>query len=643
MHPHRKSVAAFGALALAALTSPACSDRASSPSTSVDDPGARISQHDTTPASPFAGASSEETPLDWGAVHRDPRSPRFSIAVLPDIQYLFDSDRSDPAPVDATFRYLLAPEAAGRGEPNILFMAQLGDVTENHADSEFALASQSFRAIDGRVPYSVLAGNHDVSSRTDDQRGPTAYLAMFGPQRFQHDPTFGGASPDGYNSYHVFTGADRRWIVLALDWRISDGGIAWAQSVLDANPTTPVIVTTHELAYADSTGVASLSAYGQRLWDQLIRRNDQIFLTINGHFWPPGRTVMQNDAGHDVYVHIANYQDRYYGGSGMLRLYGFDLARGRIDVQTFSPFMLGKSPERRNPLDRLEVELTDDANRFSISMDFAARFAGFAPVPPRPARPAPAVLVPGTVAYWRFDASAVDGVPVPTGATFADLSGHGNYVTAARIGASGPSALTWSLDHHDDQPAHASLYFDGASGGHGGYLQTAAGAPINGLRFERGYTIEAFLKIQQGYDGGSHDWMGALSWAGQSGDAGKTGGDPLEPVSSLNVSPERFLQFIAYPVPRNDSSTNWSHAVATGTWAHVAVVSDGTLTVMYVQGSPITRNPRTPALGISTTGTPFIIGGTQYANVLDESFFGWIGDVRVVDRPLRVHEFMAGR
>ena len=37
---------------------------------------------------------------------------------------------------------------------------------------------------------------------------------------------------------------------------------------------------------------AELSAYGQQLWDELINDNDQIFLTLNGHYWPPGRTTL---------------------------------------------------------------------------------------------------------------------------------------------------------------------------------------------------------------------------------------------------------------------------------------------------------------------------------------------------------------
>jgi hypothetical protein len=573
--------------------------------------------------------------------HSDADSPRFTLAVLPDTQYLLDDDRTNPEPLAATFRFLLAPDAFGREDRNIRFLAQLGDVTEHGTAAEMALADQTFRAIDGRLPYSVIAGNHDVHG--DDQRGASPFLATFGPERFRHDATFGGASPDGYNRYHVFTAGGRSWLVLALDWRLSDAGFAWAQQVLREHPTLPVIVTTHEIAGASDDGVASLSGYGQTLWDRLIRKNDQIFLTLNGHYWPPGRTVLRNDAGHDVYVHITNYQDRYFGGNAMVRLYGFDLARNRIDIETLSPWVLGKRADDRNLLEQQEVELTDDVNRFSLAIDFDQRFAGFAPVAPRPARPAPEMLVPGTVAYWRFDAQASDGAQVPTGATIPDASHSGNDLTVVRLGASAASAITWTTDHHADQPAHTSLVLDGGSAPtRGAYLRTGDTAPLNRMHFERGYTIEAFVKIPRAFNDGGHNWMGLLSWTGRSGDAGKTGGDPQEPVASLNLSSERFLQWISYPLPRNDALTSWGHALPTDTWIHLAVVNDGRHTVVYVDGSPIARNPHDASLGIATTGTPFVIGGTQYANTFDQGFFGTVGDVRIVNHALPVRDFMIG-
>ena len=39
-------------------------------------------------------------------------------------------------------------------------------------------------------------------------------------------------------------------------------------------------------------------------------------------------------------MHLVNYQDRYFSGSGMIRLYEFDLRANTVDVQTFSPYWL---------------------------------------------------------------------------------------------------------------------------------------------------------------------------------------------------------------------------------------------------------------------------------------------------------------
>ncbi|CAL9322975.1 LamG-like jellyroll fold domain-containing protein [Streptomyces sp. SudanB91_2054] len=571
----------------------------------------------------------------------DSDSPRFTLAVLPDTQYLFDADSTDPAPLRETFRHLVTD----RSGANIAFMTHLGDVTEHGTEDEIRRAAQTFRTLHGKVPYSVLAGNHDIPSSTDDQRGDSAYLREFGPRRYASMPTFKGASPDGYNSYHVVRAAGRDWLILALDWRISDKGTAWAQGVLDAHPTLPAVLTTHDLAHADEEGTARLSGNGQRLWDGLIRGNDQIFLALGGHYWPPGRTVLRNDADNDVHLHVTNYQDRYYGGAGMIRTYGFDLARGVIDVETFAPWFLARDPARRTPLEAETVELTGPADRFSLSVDFAERFRGFSPVAPPEPRPASAVMPRGTIAYWRFDASGMttpaDGGPVPDGLVVRDLSGHSNDLTAGRLHHSGPEALTWSADHHPGQPAHASLRFDGGKGpDRGAVLRTGARAPLNSERFPRGYTIETFVRFPEPFEG-DHGWMGILSWEGRNGDAGKTTGwSPLEPTCSLNVSPERFLQFVVYPDRQDADPTSWSHAVPVGRWTHVAVVNDGRRTVVYVDGSRIARNPTAPSTGIATLGKPFVLGATQFDGKFGQGFYGWIGDTRIVDRPLRTRDFL---
>lgn len=558
----------------------------------------------------------------------DTESRRFTLAVMPDTQYLFDGPSIDRAPVEASLRYLLEH---GRDE-NIVFLSHLGDLTQNGAAAEVTAIGEAFRLLDRRgVGYSVLAGNHDVKSSTTDQRGTSPYLDVFGPERFEGKRTFGGASADGYNTFHLFRAAGREWLVLALDWRLSDKGYAWAKSVLAKHPTLPVILTTHELVVEDN----SLSSYGQELWDKLIADHDQIFLTLNGHYWPAGRATRKNAAGHDVELHLTNYQNRYFGGAAMIRLYRFDLDRDTIDVETVSPWILGRAAKRLNELERQEIELSGDADRFSVGIDFAERFAGFAPVPARPARPASKMVIPGTVAYWRFDGQT-DGAAL-TG-TVRDRSGRGNDLALVSVGG---GTLNWSGDHHPDQPGHGSLDFNGfKSPLKGAYLRTVDGAPLNSATFRAGYTIEAFYRLPADWDPSHHAWAGVVSRTGTGGAAGRTGDDPDEPLATLSLSNDREPQWAMRPLNQQVIATNWGQETPLETWWHLAVVNDGRHTTLYVQGCPVVRNPTATSTGITSVGLPWLLGGYEYAGRIDQILHARLGDVRIAERALPVSAFM---
>ncbi|MDC2957868.1 Tat pathway signal sequence domain protein [Streptomyces gilvifuscus] len=570
-------------------------------------------------------AGAEAAPASGSAWRPDPESRRFTLAVMPDTQYLFDGPSIDKAPVEASLRYLL--EQGGESGENIVFLSHLGDLTQNGAQAEFAAIGEAFGLLDRRgAGYSVLAGNHDVKSSSDDQRGPTPYLDAFGPRRFKGGPTFGGASADGYNTYHLFRAAGREWMVLALDWRLSEKGYTWAKDVLAAHPRTPVILTTHELVVEDGR----LSDYGQQLWDRLIADHDQIFLTLNGHYWPAARATRRNAAGHDVHLHLTNYQNRYFGGAAMIRLYRFDLDRDVIDVETVSPWILGRAGKGLNELERQEVELSGDADRFSVEIDFADRFSGFAPVPARAARPVSRMLIPGTVAYWRFDS--------PVSGTVRDLSGRGNDLALVTVGG---GSLGWSADHHPDQPGHGSLEFQGyKSPLKGAYLRTVDAAPLNSATFKGGYTIEAFYRLPADWDPDHHAWSGIVGRTGTGGAAGKTGDDPDEPLATLSLSNDREPQWAMRPLNQQGIATNWGQETPLETWWHLAVVNDGRHTTLYVEGCPVVRNPKAPAVGIASVGLPWLLGGYEYAGKIDQILHGRLGDVRIVSRALPVTSFM---
>ncbi|MFC6592138.1 metallophosphoesterase [Deinococcus lacus] len=285
------------------------------------------------------------------------------------------------------------------GRLNVKLTTHLGDIVDSPVMFyQWDRADRAMNVLEqAGVPYSVLAGNHDIIlSAADDTRrvkGGEEYLKRFTPARAAKNSTFGGRDATGWNEYHTFTAAGQEFVVLALNWRVSAQTIEWAKGVMRAHPTAPVILTTHDLV-GYTGGQLGLSKNGEYLWKNLIEGSDQIFLTLNGHDYNDqfrGAHVSRvNAAGHRVDMALIDYQNGYQGGQGYLRALEFDLARNRIEMMTFSPSIAagtGLEPNRLN-----SPELLDSHSHYFLDINFAERFAQFAPDFPRPAQPRPASL-----------------------------------------------------------------------------------------------------------------------------------------------------------------------------------------------------------------------------------------------------------
>src|SRR5262249_40110472 len=124
----------------------------------------------------------------------------------------------------------------------------------------------------------------------------------------------------GMNEWHTFTAEGRTFLVLALSWDPSDAVLAWANQVLADHPTLPAIVTTHDiLAIASDAVTAVEGSAGLRLWARLIKDNNQIFLTINGHNHGAAHLRKTNSFGHSVDQIVWDYQMAYQGGERVPR------------------------------------------------------------------------------------------------------------------------------------------------------------------------------------------------------------------------------------------------------------------------------------------------------------------------------------
>ena len=82
-----------------------------------------------------------------------------------------------------------------------------------------------------------------------------------------------------------------------------------------------------------------------------------------------------NDFHNPVHEMVVDYQMAYQGGNGLMRLYEFDFTRNKIDVASFSPWVVEKPKDSLKQFDR--AWLTEPNHEFSIDIDFQRRFSRF--------------------------------------------------------------------------------------------------------------------------------------------------------------------------------------------------------------------------------------------------------------------------
>lgn len=631
----------------------------------------------------------------------------FALAVLPDTQfysrYATDAENQQfmrkygSEPFQAQTRWVAQHAAA----LNIPFLAHLGDVVDQQGKpDQWKVASAAMKVLeDAKVPYSILAGNHDVimdrdyvdessqknGKETDElrDRALEPYLKNFGRDRAKQQATFGGRDASGFHEYHVFEAEGQKFMVLSLSWRVSDAALEWANLVIRANPTLPVILVNHQLLNIDKDGVSPLEVpYGKMLWEKLIRKNDQIFMTLNGHYHGAARLTKTNDFGNPVEEMVVDYQMAYQGGNGLMRLYEFDLTHNEIKVLSFSPWVPQKPKETLNAFD--QAVLTAPNEQFTIKMDFAQRFSGFnktfkpgaatrgslveqarALILANYTDPATIVQKPAvdsedypkvanTLAHWRFF-GGVAGQPVKVGETVADVTGA-NPIRRAPLNIDGVAGaqeadLVWSGDHHYLSAAPGSVRFlnTDKNTARMSYFTTDVAAPINPATVPSGYTVEAFLKIDKDWTAQKHAWMNVMTRDGKRGDlAGFSDGDPESPPLLFALSSLREVQWEVVPEVSGTrgAKTNWSGEIIADKWMHVAIVNDEVTheTVLYIEGAPVLRNAsNAPGLAALAANMPWIIGAGSWDGRRADGFFGSIGEIRIVGKALKPAQWLTAR
>jgi hypothetical protein len=628
----------------------------------------------------------------------------FTFGVLPDTQ--FYSRYAAPSVPNQFAKFGSNPFesqtswlAKNAKELDIPFVAHLGDVVDQvNKPEEWVVADNAMKTLEGSgIPYSILAGNHDVLDSstskfdTDYVTADEPYAKTFpGTRLAEKNPaTFRGIDSTGFNTWHTFTAEGRQFLVLALSWNASDATLAWADKVIKDHPTMPVILTTHQLISIKADGETPQETdYGLRLWDKLIKGNDQIFLTFNGHYHGASRITKKNDFGHDVHEVVIDYQMAYQGGNGYLGLYEFDFTNKRINAEGLSPWVVTKPKEHLTAFD--QAVLKGKHQQYDIPFDFDERFKGFNPsfssAAPQPSGTSrterakqivldgytePSTVAPskpqsredypkvdGTVAHWRpGDAEPrADGV-LREGGAVPDVAGDNDLHRVSIKGSGSPTAKVGDVTiKRDDLPGlssdDAAVCFANSGGDRFSYLATGADAAANDVALKDGYTIETFAKMDASWTAAANQWSKILT---RSGNRATIPGTPVSRWSYyvspavLGISNLREFQFSVLPGDaKKDDRVAWSGEIMVDRWSHVAMVNDGGSITMYVDGAPVLRNA-SDAKGMSfNQGMSWLLGADWNSDSAGNSkagagWNGCIGETRIVDHALPSSQWLTAR
>ncbi|MGH1563721.1 LamG-like jellyroll fold domain-containing protein [Mumia sp. DW29H23] len=350
----------------------------------------------------------------------DPADYDFAIAHLTDTQYLSEGAVEQETEEERSvwrqaYTDITQWIAENKTDRKIAFAAHTGDIIENYhnapaseayvanARKEFEVASVAQKILeDAGVVNTVLPGNHDNLYGVDTGE-QALYNDYFGPERYdaqaatpawqaeqaEYHPWKPG---DNSNNYVLFSAAGLDFAVVSLGFGVTAEETAWADEVLKQYADRNAILLTH--AYTTPSvnpngRGAGWSYDGKRVFDSVVKKNENVFLVLSGHEHGVDIEVRRNvgKQGNHVVDLLADYQ--FYKvtaeelgltevggytpetplqfGSSFFRMLQFDVDSSEMAVDTFSPLLENFGATEYD--DRKRYDGTEDDTRLPVQLE----------------------------------------------------------------------------------------------------------------------------------------------------------------------------------------------------------------------------------------------------------------------------------
>lgn len=280
----------------------------------------------------------------------------FTIVVLPDTQYYCDIRHklSRKWKNGDLRRYFFEQTRWARDNKerlNISFLVHEGDIVQGDVPEEWAVAQEAMSVLDGKVPYCMCLGNHDMGyQKADNKYGfniavdrTTLFNEYFPREKFAKRREFGGTfHPDRHdNSWYHFESAGMKFLIIALEYYPRDEVLDWANKIVAEHPDHRVIALTHSYLKPNKTRTTNRLKLkgnnGEQMWQKLVSKHRNMFMVLSAHF--SGEALLTSTGVHGNQVHqiLSDYQEMNNGGESWLRYMVFQPKMNKIGIYTYNP------------------------------------------------------------------------------------------------------------------------------------------------------------------------------------------------------------------------------------------------------------------------------------------------------------------
>ena len=292
-----------------------------------------------------------------------------------------------PAPAEGGFTLVVVPDtqkytwkrpelyalqagwiAANIQRYNIAYVLHVGDITQHNNVDEWTAARRAHSLYSDLVPAAYAAGNHDMGPNGDTENRGSLFADYISFADYRRRPGFEGVydrEPDRTeNSYHLFDGGGRQWLILVLEFAPRDDVVRWANDVVAAHPHRSVILLTHAYLAADGTrfdgrkqsdgpAVYPLanspegSNDGEALWQKLVSRHANFTLVVSGHVGIAAYLKSKGVNGNTVHRNRSRLPGHRKRRQRLLRLLQFLPDGKTVRVRDYTPLLdrTSRSPE----------------------------------------------------------------------------------------------------------------------------------------------------------------------------------------------------------------------------------------------------------------------------------------------------------